>query len=60
MDDLDVFNTINITGSDSQTIHIILKRNEKINVNKNYISYSSSDNLDEIIYSKVDSLIHQN
>jgi hypothetical protein len=60
MDDLDIFNTINITGSDSQTIHIILKRNEKINVNKNYISYSSSDNLDEIIYSKVDSLFRQN
>ena len=60
MDDLDVFNTINITGSDSQTIHIILKRNEKINVNKNYITYSSSDNLDEIIYSKVDSLFRQN
>lgn len=60
MDDLDVFNTINITGSDSQTIHITLKRNEKINVNKNYISYSSSDNLDEIIYSKIDSLFHQN
>ena len=60
MDDLDAFNTINVTGSDSQTIHIILKRNEKINVNKNYISYSSSDNLDEIIYSKVDSLFRQN
>ena len=60
MDDLDIFNTINITGSDSQTIHIILKRNEKINVNKNYKSYSSSDNLDEIIYSKVDSLFRQN
>ena len=60
MDDLDIFNTINITGSDSQTIHLILKRNEKINVNKNYISYSSSDNLDEIIYSKVDSLFRQN
>ena len=60
MDDLDIFNTINITGSDSQTIHIILKRNEKINVNKNYISYSSSDNLDEIIYSQVDSLFRQN
>ena len=60
MDDLDIFNTINITGSDSQTIHIILKRNEKINVNKNYISYSSSDNLDEIIYSKLDSLFRQN
>lgn len=60
MDDLDVFNTINITGSDSKTIHITLKRNEKINVNKNYISYSSSDNLDEIIYSKIDSLFHQN
>lgn len=60
MDDLEVFNKIDIIGNDSQTIHIILKRNEKINVNKNYISYSSSDNLDEIKYSKVDSLLHQN
>ena len=60
MDDLDVFNTINITGSDSQTIHITLKKNEKINFNKNYISYSSSDNLDEIIYSKIDLLFQQN
>ena len=59
MDDLDVFNTINITGNDSQTIHIILKKNEKINVNKNYILYASSENLDEIVYKNVDSLIRR-
>jgi len=60
MADLDISNTINIIGEDSQTIHIILKRNEKININKNYILYASSDNLDEITYKNVGSLIRHN
>ena len=60
MADLDISNTINIIGEDSQTIHIILKRNEKININKNYILYASSDNLDEITYKNVGSLIRYN
>ena len=41
---------IKIIGTESQTIHVILKRNEKININKNYILYASSEELDEIIY----------
>ena len=52
--------TIKIIGGESQTIHIILKKNEKININKNYILYASSEDLDEIIYKNVDSLIRQN
>ena len=59
MADLEVANTIRIIGTESQTINIILKKNEKINVNKNYILYASSENLDEIVYKNVDSLIRQ-
>lgn len=60
MVDYEMTNTIKIIGSESQTIHIILKKNEKININKNYILYASSEDLDEIIYKNVDSLIRQN
>ena len=60
MADFEVANTIKIIGTDSQTINIVLKKNEKINVNKNYIIYASSENLDEIVYKNVDSLIRQN
>ena len=59
MADLEVANTIRIIGTESQTINIVLKKNEKINVNKNYILYASSENLDEIVYKNVDSLIRQ-
>ena len=60
MVDYEISNTIKIIGNDSQTIHIILKKNEKININKNYILYASSEDLDEIVYKNVDSLIRQN
>ena len=60
MVDYELANTIKIIGMESQTIHIILKRNEKININKNYILYASSEDLDEIVYKNVDSLIRQN
>ena len=59
MADIDIANSINIIGNESQTIHVTLKKNEKININKNYILYASSENLDEIIYKNVDSLIRQ-
>ena len=59
MVDYEISNTIKIIGNDSQTIHIILKKNEKININKNYILYASSEDLNEIIYKNVDSLIRQ-
>ena len=60
MADYEMTSTIKIIGTESQTIHIILKKNEKININKNYILYASSEDLDEIIYKNVDSLIRQN
>ena len=60
MADYDLTSSVKIIGTGSQTIHIILKKNEKININKNYILYSSSEDLDEIIYKNVDSLIRQN
>lgn len=57
MSDLDLSNSISIIGKESQTMQIVLKKNDKININKQYIFYASSDELDEIIYSKVDSLL---
>ena len=43
-----------IIGQDSQTIYIILRKNEKININKNYLISASSDELNENIYKNVD------
>ena len=59
MVDYELTNSVKIIGTESQTIHIILKKNEKININKNYILYASSEELDEIIYKNVDSLIRE-
>ena len=59
MADYDLTSPVKIIGTGSQTIHIILKKNEKININKNCILYASSEDLDEIIYKNVDSLIRQ-
>ena len=57
MSDVDSLNKIVLIGKESQIMHIILKKNEKINVNKSFITYASSENLDEIAYKNVDSLI---
>ena len=57
MSDVDSLNKIVLIGKESQIMHIILKKNEKINVNKSFITYASSENLDEIAYNNVDSLI---
>ena len=57
MSDVDSLNKIVLIGKESQIMHIILKKNEKINVNKSFITYASSENLDEISYKNVDSLI---
>ena len=57
MSDVDSLNKIVLIGKESQIVHIILKKNDKINVNKNFITYASSENLDEIVYKNVDSLI---
>ena len=57
MSDNESLDKIIIIGKESQIVHIILKKNDKINVNKSFIAYASSENLDEIIYKNVDSLI---
>ena len=57
MSSLESFDKITLIGKESQIAHIILKKNEKININKSYVTYASSENLDEIIYKNVDSLI---
>ena len=57
MSDVDSLNKIVLIGKESQIVHIILKKNDKININKNFITYASSENLDEIVYKNVDSLI---
>lgn len=46
-----------IIGKESQTIQITLYKNEKININKRYLLSSSSQELREIIYKNMDSLI---
>ena len=42
MADFESLNKIMIIGKESQIVHIILKKNEKINVNKSFITYASS------------------
>ena len=44
-----------IIGSESQTIYIILKKNEKININKKYLVSASTNELREVIYNKINS-----
>ena len=44
-----------IIGSESQIIHIILNKNEKININKKYLISASSNELREVIYNKINS-----
>ena len=49
-----------IIGSESQTIQLILHKNEKININKKYLVSSSSNDLREVIYNKMNFLIMRN
>ena len=49
-----------IIGSESQTIQIILCKNEKININKKYLVSSSSNDLREVIYNKMNFLLMRN
>lgn len=48
-----------IIGKESQTIHISLQKNEKININKKYLLSASSDELNENLYKNIDILITQ-
>ena len=49
-----------IIGSESQTIQMILRKNEKININKKYLVSSSSNDLREVIYNKMNFLLMRN
>lgn len=60
MDDFDFSTRISVIGGENQTLSITLKKNEKIFINKQYISFSSSIDLDELIYKSVDSLLNAN
>ena len=53
-------NSFSIIGSESQTIQIILNKNEKININKQYLISSSSNELREIIYNKINLILNRN
>lgn len=46
-----------IIGEESQTIHIVLNKNEKININKKYLLSASSQDLKENLYKNTDVLI---
>ena len=49
-----------IIGTESQIIHIILNKNEKININKKYLVSASSNELREVIYNKINSSYIEN
>ena len=53
-------NSFSIIGSESQTIQIILKKHDKININKNYLISASSDELREIVYNKMNQILSRN
>ena len=48
--------SFSIIGSESQTIQIILNKNEKININKKYLISSSSNELRETAYNKMNTI----
>jgi hypothetical protein len=50
-------NSYSIIGKESQTIHITLHKNEKININKKYLISTSSQELSERIYKNIDSIV---
>ena len=52
--------SFSIIGSESQTIRILLKKNEKININTKYLISSSSNDFREIIYYKQNQIIQRN
>ena len=48
-----------IIGEESQTIQIILNKNEKININKKYLISASSEDITENLYKNVDFITFQ-
>ena len=54
------FDSFYIIGSKSQTLQITLNKYEKININKKFLVASSSEELTETIYNKIDLLLMEN
>ena len=52
--------SFSIIGSESQTIQIILHKNEKLNINKKYLVSSSSNELREVLFNKINLLLNRN
>ena len=53
-------NSFSVIGCESQTIQFVLKKHEKININKKYLISASSDELREIIYNKMNLILNRN
>ena len=51
------FPSINVIGNEVQSLQIVLKNNESLIINSNYLSYVSSINLQETQYNKINNLI---
>ena len=51
--------SFSIIGSESQSIQIILHKNEKMNINKKYLISSSSNELREIVYNKMNQIFSE-
>ena len=52
----DIKNQIQIYGDRNQVFQIVLKANDAIMVNRQYVMYASSGQLDEVPYHEVNSL----
>ena len=51
------FPNISIIGNEVQSLQVVLKNNESLIINSNYLSYVSSINLQETQYNKINNLI---
>ena len=49
--------SISIYGDNNQVFQIVLKTNDTVMVNSNYIAYTSSPTLEEVPYFEVNSLL---
>ena len=55
------FPSISVIGNEVQSLQVVLKNNESLIINSNYLSYVSSINLQETQYNKINNLIsHSN
>ena len=51
------FPSISVIGNEVQSLQVVLKNNESLVINSNYLSYVSSMNLQETQYNKINNLI---